>query len=167
MSVLKFSETNHCRSGSHCSQCRDLEAGRSFRESIVEKYPMKGVDFECPFGGEWGKPELAKPPSFRPAPQPKVDRGPTTPELAANYAKSTARWLRAGKPVVPEDEFHRRLDICMACEHVRLNTDGTMRKCSLCGCRRKKLERATDECPDSPPRWSRFPEEDIDRSGTK
>lgn len=164
---MKFSETNHCLSGSHCSQCRDLEGGRSFRESLVEKYPMGSVDFECPFGGKWGKPELAKPPLGKKPIRAKVGSGPTTLELAANYAKSTARWLRAGKPVVPEDEFHRRLDICMACEHVRLNTDGTMRKCSLCGCRRKKLERATDECPDSPPRWSRFPEEDIDRSGTK
>ena len=153
---LKFSDTNHCRSGSHCSQCRDLEAGRSFRESIVEKYSMEGVDFECPFGGEWGKPELAKPPPFRPSTQHKDARGPTALDLAANYIKATARWVKSGKPVVPEEEFSRRLKICEACEHVRLKPDGSMKKCNLCGCRGAKLWWASEKCPDDPPRWGRF-----------
>lgn len=158
---LKFSDTNHCRTGSHCSQCRDLEGGRSFRESIVEKYPMGSVDFECPFGGEWGKPELAKPRGKETITRPKVARGPTMPELIANFGKATARWVKAGKPVVPEEIFQARLDTCMSCNHAAIK-DGVFKKCNLCGCHAKKLEWATEKCPDDPPRWKALTPIDYD-----
>ena len=150
-----FFLSKECSMRIHCHHCREKEEGREWRRSILGHFDAEGgVDFPCPFGGEWGKPPEGAPP-----PPPKPQKPPTTLELAANYAKSTARWVKAGRPVVSEDEFNRRLNICMSCEHVRLKPDGAMKKCAKCGCRRKKLEWATEKCPDTPPRWV----EDLDK----
>jgi hypothetical protein len=65
MSIKKFTDTAHCRSGRVCRQCRDLDGGRAFRQSLIAKYPMDTVDFECPFSGKWDHPELARPPLLR------------------------------------------------------------------------------------------------------
>ena len=155
MTVKPFVDSYACRSKAHCTTCRDPgPEGRSFRDSIREHFYTETRDFPCPFGGEWGKP-----PEDAPPPPPKPQTPPTTLELAANYAKSTARWVKAGRPVVSEYEFFRRLEICKACEHVRLKPDGAMKMCAKCGCRQKKLEWATEKCPDTPPRWV----EDLDK----
>ena len=142
-----WTETVHCRSKRHCRKCRDKEGGRRWRLIIAEDFDIPRVDFECPFGGEWGRPEMATPPG-----PPKKEPPPTTTELLANFAKATARWVKAGKPVVPEEIFQARLDTCMSCNHAAIK-DGVFKKCNLCGCSSKKLEWATEKCPDDPPRW--------------
>ena len=45
-----------CAGGAQCEHCRDREAGRAWRESVVTLFPINGTDpdFPCPHGKEWG-----------------------------------------------------------------------------------------------------------------
>ena len=54
--MRSFVETGHCKAGTHCATCRDLEAGRSWRESLTLRFAVPGgaVDFVCPQGRPWG-----------------------------------------------------------------------------------------------------------------
>ena len=54
--MRSFVETGHCKAGTHCATCRDLEAGRSWRESLTLRFAVPGgaVDFVCPHGRSWG-----------------------------------------------------------------------------------------------------------------
>ena len=69
-------------------------------------------------------------------------------ELAANYAIAVAKWVAAGRPIVDEATFQKRLAACQTCDA----WSGT--NCRLCGCPRKKLEWATEKCPHPlGPKW--------------
>lgn len=68
------------------------------------------------------------------------------------YAAALARWWAAGKPVVAEAEYSRRLALCLACPEL----DGG--RCRLCKCVvEKKALMATQACPLGPPRWGPAP----------
>lgn len=67
---------------------------------------------------------------------------------AVRYARSTARWLAAGRPVRSDGAVQELLAICQACQHFQGNT------CAVCGCKintaggwTNKLRRATEACP--------------------
>lgn len=51
-----FCETRHCLSRKHCATCRDLEGGRTWRESLRKAFtlPDDATDFPCPHGLPWG-----------------------------------------------------------------------------------------------------------------
>jgi len=51
---MEFTETSHCRSGVHCSRCRDLEAGRRWRRGIARAFDVPETDWPCPSGKPWG-----------------------------------------------------------------------------------------------------------------
>jgi hypothetical protein len=70
---------------------------------------------------------------------------PTLVELAANFTKATARWIKAGLPVATKAETKARKAICLICEHHR--PDATFLKCAKCGCSKVKLWLATERCP--------------------
>ena len=54
---------------------------------------------------------------------------------------------------VPRAVYRERLTICKACEHWRPKT----KRCGICGCFAKlKLRWTTTQCPDKPPRWTRY-----------
>jgi len=51
---LKFADSYHCTSFAHCETCRDLEGGRKWREDISKVFKTDGIDWECPYGSQWG-----------------------------------------------------------------------------------------------------------------
>ncbi len=50
-----------CRSGAHCSTCRDCEGGRGWRASVMQyaRVPGGEVDWACPYGRDWATPPSA------------------------------------------------------------------------------------------------------------
>ena len=66
-----------------------------------------------------------------------------------------------GRPVaVPEEVAAERLAICKACEKY----DMSKSRCKACGCYTLKTSLATEQCPLSPPKWTRWepPHVDLD-----
>jgi hypothetical protein len=70
-----------------------------------------------------------------PTPRPKSSccgRGKKSPPMlkkAKNYAKTMARWIKAGRPVVSMATLSHRLSICGGCDSLIKD-----RECSKCGC---------------------------------
>lgn len=65
---------------------------------------------------------------------------PSLPKRALNYAKNQAQWVAAGKPVVDEETYLRRLSICGVNEEKKcelLNKNDVCTHIS-CGCPMKK-----------------------------
>ena len=95
--------------------------------------------------------------------------GPPLLEMLANFGESLQRWNQAGRPVVTQEEFRRRLDGCQGTGSFAtvgrcLNWDpdayGGRGRCLVCGCTDLKLYLATDECPLPEPlkRWRKAEE---------
>jgi len=78
---------------------------------------------------------------------------PGVTKLATNFTGAMAVWAKSGFKMVDEQEFDRRLSICVVCEF--WNPKGMMGlgTCKKCGCSRYKLKLATSVCPDKPARW--------------
>lgn len=51
-----FVTTVHCTSKLHCKTCRNKDGGRNWRQSLSKNFelPDNNVDFECPYGLQWG-----------------------------------------------------------------------------------------------------------------
>lgn len=77
---------------------------------------------------------------------------------AANLAGAIGRVVVAaakGEPIrVPPATYHARLAICRACPFNGERPAGV--RCMKCGCGGLKLELATEQCRDDPPRWGRW-----------
>jgi hypothetical protein len=84
---------------------------------------------------------------------------PTPAEMAANAARSGARWMAAGLPIVSRSIYRVRLTLCRACPHWSDGARLGLGKCNApgCGCTKLKLRLATERCPLNPPRWERIP----------
>ena len=52
--MMKWVDTNHCRGFAHCSICRNFKEGRKWREDISKAFDTDGIDWECPYGSQWG-----------------------------------------------------------------------------------------------------------------
>jgi hypothetical protein len=76
---------------------------------------------------------------------------PSLKDMANNFARSMADWVRAGFPVVDGATYAHRANACQSCEY-RIESDFAWR-CRKCGCSSMKLWLSTAACPDSPPRW--------------
>ncbi|NLX59561.1 MAG: hypothetical protein GXY74_10790 [Phycisphaerae bacterium] len=65
----RFVDTFHCRSHVHCRHCRDLEAGRPWRQSLTARFtlPADAPDWACPEGLPWNVPEADVPGDLRAA----------------------------------------------------------------------------------------------------
>jgi hypothetical protein len=86
-------------------------------------------------------------------------------KLKQTYDESTARWKAAGKPMRSPDRVQELYNtFCNPpgnpCDHYVRRGPG-IGKCALCGCSIKnkgqflnKLARATDSCPDAPPKFT-------------
>jgi len=70
---------------------------------------------------------------------------PSWTEMLTNFTGSMAGWVRAGFPVVSNDEFTNRLETCMGCEN--WDRSGAFPRCSKCGCTQLKLWLKTEKCP--------------------
>lgn len=72
-------------------------------------------------------------------------------QVLAMFAQSMVRWVKGGMALAPEKVHGDRLRKCESCPH-RSNF-----WCSKCKCVcYLKAKVATEQCPDSPPRWLRF-----------
>ena len=68
---------------------------------------------------------------------------PSLGETVAAYVAALPEEERA-----PEHVYRARLDLCLACEHLR---DGT---CALCGCYvEARAAKRGQRCPGVPPKW--------------
>lgn len=48
-----FFNSKHCSSRKHCQACRSVKSN-NFRKSVSGFYNIEKVDFECPYGVNWG-----------------------------------------------------------------------------------------------------------------
>ncbi len=90
---------------------------------------------------------------------------PSLLEQSASFLTAMARWLTAGSPRPTPEQRAERAVICQACPHRREDEPGKP-WCGKCGCPHNaerflfglaekpgKLDMATEQCPDNPPRW--------------
>ena len=150
---MSFFDSTVCTNGHHCIICREKKDGGGFRRGQVKFFgEPTDEDFECPYGGEWGKPELADPPFkdkgyVRPNP-------PTLREMAENFTKAAAIIARSRAKC---EVFVERLEGCRSCpeglwdENARFGAG----KCNhpKCGCTMAKMLYAVMRCPLDPPQW--------------
>jgi hypothetical protein len=69
--------------------------------------------------------------------------GPSMLRKLANFTYAVARYFVAGRPNVPEAEFHARLEMCHGCSMLLPDLS-----CSMCGCPvEDKALWATEVCP--------------------
>lgn len=84
----------------------------------------------------------------------KTEAPPTILEKAVNFTKSMVGFAKSGFKFAPEEVIKERLNICGQCP----NYDNG--SCRLCGCTlQAKVRIATSVCPDNPPRWGKYNEE--------
>tara|TARA_R110002020_G_scaffold321254_3_gene537179 strand:- start:256 stop:588 length:333 start_codon:yes stop_codon:yes gene_type:complete len=75
---------------------------------------------------------------------------PSLFQMLKSFTKEAAKFIKAGTPMVSEEDYAERLDACVACEHVQKKH----MRCGLCGCVLQfKARMKTTVCPDTPPRW--------------
>ena len=76
--------------------------------------------------------------------QPPQPQGPSLIKKTKNFAKSAARHISNGLPVVDNAEMEKRLKLCVSCD--RYNSDN--KTCSECGCYVDiKTKWALESCP--------------------
>ncbi len=77
-------------------------------------------------------------------------KSPNLLQKAWNFAKASAEFIKEGMPVVPEEVYNSRMNVCTSCP--LLNEDST---CSSCGCfMPKKSGWATAFCPEG--KWDKY-----------
>ena len=70
-----------------------------------------------------------------------------------DFARTVRSHAAAPRKHVPRPVYRERMTACKACEHWKPTTE----RCGLCGCFAKlKLRWTTSQCPDKPPRWTRY-----------
>ena len=63
--------------------------------------------------------------------------------LVKNFSREALKFVAAGAPIVEQDVYEERLNICNSCEHL---IDGN--KCGKCGCTMSvKCKWGTSACP--------------------
>lgn len=73
--------------------------------------------------------------------------------LSLQFATSMVQWAKAGMPVVPWEEFKRRLEICQGsptqprCNQYHPGSTFGLARCTKCGCTKLKLFIGTERCP--------------------
>jgi hypothetical protein len=68
-------------------------------------------------------------------------------QLASNFTESVAEWVKQGAPVVTEEQFKKRADLCNGCEFFDKEAFAGKGRCLKCGCSTFKLFLATSSCP--------------------
>lgn len=94
------------------------------------------------------------------SPAPPTSPGPI--QQALGFVQALQRWQAAGRPRPSPEELAQRQAACRACPY----HNAAANKCGRCGCdldsqpilfglvdRPGKLDMASEECPDTPPRW--------------
>jgi hypothetical protein len=117
--MIPFVQSLTCTGRAHCTICRDREGGRAWRHWIGERFELPrgdGVDFECPYGVEWG-----------------ADGRATPPRPTASQAVSFVQAMVNGR-YVDAATVAERIETCRLCEYRRVDPAGQS-WCGACGCR--------------------------------
>jgi len=76
---------------------------------------------------------------------------PTLRDVLVNASTALARFIKAGCPVLSQEDIHRRSAVCTGKHEARpcseWSTDGLYAHCALCGCSKLKMWLATEKCP--------------------
>jgi hypothetical protein len=92
---------------------------------------------------------------------PRQPENPSFIASASRYVQAYAKWRAEGKPIVPLPQIIERFRVCSSCP---LYNDVTS-TCTICGCfvnllhdgqGMNKLEWATEQCSDQPPKWNKI-----------
>ena len=76
------------------------------------------------------------------------EQNPKFIEKVGSLLKSLTIWASAGCPVVNEEEYVGRINICAACDKCELDKDNVPIRCKLCGCSLSyKVPLSTSKCP--------------------
>ena len=92
--------------------------------------------------------EMLVPPAAVEPVAPLVLHEPTTAELVGNFAIAMGRWIKAGFPVLTEEQYQQRSRICDACEMWDASARLGLGKCKApgCGCTSIKRWLKTEQC---------------------
>lgn len=91
---------------------------------------------------------------------PQQAPSPSLIEMSANFTGAMVRWVKLGFPVVQEEVFQKRLEICRGCQFWDEDARFGFGKCQKCGCGKTKMYLATESCPLG--KWN-VPEKYFDR----
>ena len=86
-----------------------------------------------------------------------ADSSPGIYNLAKNLTNALIQWNRAGRPVVSNQQWNKRLNICRQCKFWEEIGNSQIARCKKCGCSSGKLLLATSKCPLNPPKWDSEP----------
>ena len=81
-------------------------------------------------------------------------------DMAKDFTRTVAKWVKKGVPVVPQPVFEERAKQCADCEFFDADAFGGRGRCKKCGCSTFKLFLATTKCPID--KWMPY-EEKVDR----
>ena len=75
---------------------------------------------------------------------------PTLGQMFKNFAKDLTTNLKAGFPIVTQEQYEERLDTCRVCDDYIEET----RRCGKCGCYLEyKARLRASTCPMTPTKW--------------
>mgnify|MGYP003135027804 CR=1 FL=1 len=82
--------------------------------------------------------------------KPNPPKPPSIFQMAKNFSKDLAKYIKEGAPNVSNKVYIERLEACKACPNLIKDS----MRCGLCGCLLEhKAKWKTTTCPDKPPRW--------------
>jgi hypothetical protein len=130
--MMSFFETLHCQGRRHCKTCRNLVAGRPWREQVLRIFKTEApVDFVCPFGIPWGgEATQVVETQIRITERPK----PTIKQVGS-FGQAVISGEYVSKEILEE-----RTAICGKCEYLRVDPNG-IEWCAVCGCKTSSEDR--------------------------
>lgn len=82
-------------------------------------------------------------------------KGPGMLEMAKNAIGAAKRFAQSGFAMASDEEFKRRMEICVSCEFWDSAARMGIGKCAKCGCTSSKLRLASEKCPLE--KWNAIP----------
>ena len=74
-------------------------------------------------------------------------------EVARHFKDAIAAWIKAGRPVVPDEIFEERIAICLQCDLWNPKAWLGLGGCRICKCGKVAQRLATSQCPLPIPKW--------------
>jgi len=79
-------------------------------------------------------------------------KAPSVFQMLKSFTKEATKFIKAGTPIVSEEDYAERLDACMSCKHIQKK----QMRCGLCGCMLQfKARMKTTDCPAEPSKWEK------------
>jgi len=79
---------------------------------------------------------------------------PMTPiEVARHFKEAMTKWIKAGRPIAPDEIFEERMAICLGCDFWNPKAWLGLGGCRICKCGKLAQRLATSQCPLPIPKW--------------